>query len=84
VIVTQCPDNGPEVRRVLKGVSQNAICKHDGKPRRWWTAKGSDRYLHGERAILTAVQYVANQPNPLADIIDTQVIIKASGGVHPR
>jgi REP element-mobilizing transposase RayT len=84
VIVMQCPDNGPEVRRILKGVSQNAICKHDGKPRRWWTAKGSDRYLHGERAILTAAQYVADQPNPLAEIIEMLLIDPASGGVYPR
>src|SRR4051794_39407773 len=46
VIVMQCPDNGPEVRRILKGVSQNTICKHDGKSQRWWSEKGSDRYLH--------------------------------------
>lgn len=75
VMVMQCPDNGPEVRRILKGVSQNAICKHDGKSRRWWTEKGSDRYLHGERAILTATQYVANQPNPLAEIVDMKVVV---------
>jgi REP element-mobilizing transposase RayT len=84
VIVKQCPDNGPEVRRILKGVSQNAICKHDGKSRRWWTEKGSDRYLHGERAVLAAAQYVANQPHPLAEIVDMQVIGAASGGVYPR
>ena len=53
-----------EVRRILKGVSQNAICKYDCKAKRWWTEKGSDRYLHGERAILAATQYVGNQLNP--------------------
>jgi hypothetical protein len=74
VIVMQCPDTGPEVRRILKGVSQNAICKYDCKAKRWWTEKGSDRYLHGERAILAATQYVGNQLNPPAEIVDMKVI----------
>jgi REP element-mobilizing transposase RayT len=74
VIVTDCPDNGPEVRRILKGVSQNALSSHLGKPRRWWTAGGSDRYLHGETAIDAATRYVANQPGILAEIVDMMVL----------
>jgi REP element-mobilizing transposase RayT len=70
VVVTNCPDNAPEVRRILKGVSQNTLGKHDGKSQRWWTAGGSDRYLHGEQAIIAATRYVANQPGVLAEIID--------------
>jgi REP element-mobilizing transposase RayT len=78
VVITNCPDDGPAVRRVLKGVSQSALSEHIGKPRRWWTAGGSDRYKHGEREILAAVNYVANQPNPLAEIVDMQVISRPS------
>lgn len=74
VIVTRCPDAGPVVRRVLKGVSQNALSDHEGKPRRWWTRGGSDRYLHGERAITAATKYVANQPGALIEIVDMKVI----------
>ena len=74
VVVCNCPDNGPEVWRILKGVSQNAISQFLGKPRRSWSAGGSDRYLHGERAITTAVQYVANQPDILAEIIDMSIV----------
>jgi REP element-mobilizing transposase RayT len=74
VIVCNCPDNGPEVRRILKGVSQSAISRFLGKPRRSWTAGGSDRYLHGERAITTAVQYVANQPGILAEIVNMSIV----------
>ena len=74
VIVSNCPDDGPEVRRVLKGVSQNAICKHDGKSQRWWTAGGSDRYLHGERAIAAATNYVASQPGVLVEIVNMIVM----------
>ncbi len=73
VVVCKCPDNGPEVRRILKGVSQNSVCEFLGKPRRWWTAGGSDRYLHGTRAIESAVNYVANQSGKLAEIIDMKI-----------
>jgi REP element-mobilizing transposase RayT len=78
VIVTNCPDNGPEVRRILKGVSQNALSKSCGSARRWWTAGGRDRYKHGEHAILAAVNYVANQPDPLVEIVDMRIIVPAS------
>lgn len=78
VVVTNCPDNGPEIRRILKGVSQNSLCKQLGKSRRWWTAGGSDRYLHGERAIAAAVNYVSNQPGALAEIVN--MIIRPGDG----
>ncbi|MBL8798114.1 MAG: hypothetical protein JNM56_29725 [Planctomycetia bacterium] len=44
VVVMDCPDDGPQVRRVLKGCTQAALCEFAGQQRRWWTASGSDRY----------------------------------------
>jgi REP element-mobilizing transposase RayT len=73
VVVSNCPDNGPAARRVLKGVSQNSICQSLDASRRIWTAGGSDRYLHGDRAIEAAVHYVANQPNMLAEIVNMKI-----------
>jgi REP element-mobilizing transposase RayT len=61
VVITDCPDDGPAVRRVLKGVSQAALSRAQGRPQRWWTAGGSDRYKHGAAAVEAAVQYVADQ-----------------------
>lgn len=65
VVVAECPDNGSAVRRVLKGVSQAKLNEHIGKPCSWWTRGGSDLYLHGERAILAAISYVARQERML-------------------
>jgi hypothetical protein len=67
-----CPDDGPAVRRFLKGGSQAALCEHHDSPRVWWTAKGSDRYKHGQTEIESATRYVADQENKLAEIIDMQ------------
>ena len=72
VVVTECPDDGPTVRRVLKGISQAALSRQNQSPRRWWTQGGSDRYLHGERAIAAAMRYVENQDYVLAKITDMQ------------
>ena len=73
VLITRCPDGGPAVRRILKGVSQAALSKSAGRPKRWWTAGGSNRYLHGNRAVHAAFSYVANQPGKLADVLHNQV-----------
>src|SRR5262249_18727114 len=51
VVVTECPDDGPAVRRVLKGVTQAALSRHNGSPRRWWTEDGSNRYKHTDEEI---------------------------------
>jgi REP element-mobilizing transposase RayT len=74
VVVFDCPDNGPLVRRILKGVSQRAMSLAVGQSRRWWTQGGSDRYLHGHLAIEAAIRYVANQEGMLAAIRDGQVV----------
>jgi REP element-mobilizing transposase RayT len=73
VVVQDCPDNGPAVRRVLKGTSQAALNAALGGQRRWWTQGGSDRYKHGWEAIEAAVKYVAGQPGMLVEIVDMQV-----------
>jgi REP element-mobilizing transposase RayT len=90
VVVMDCPDDGPAVRRILKGNSHAALSEHEraaaitpeqraagftpaGQGHRWWTAGGSDRYKHDWAAIETAVNYVADQPGMLVEIIDMEV-----------
>ena len=73
VVITDCPDDGPMVRRILKGNSQAALSIATGRRQRWWTAGGSDRYKHDHLAIETAVDYVARQPGMLAQIVDMAV-----------
>jgi REP element-mobilizing transposase RayT len=74
VVVTECPDDGPAVRRVLKGVSQAALSKAAGQPRTWWTAKGSDRYKHGHAAVEAAIKYVAKQEHVLVHIVNNEIV----------
>jgi REP element-mobilizing transposase RayT len=74
VVICHCPDDGPAVRRVLKGVSQSKLSKTAGRSQRWWTAGGSDRYKHGHTAIDAAVDYVARQAYKLVEIVDMQVL----------
>ena len=81
VVVRDCPNDGPAVRRVLKGSSQADLNDHFGHNRRWWTAGGSDRYKNDWPAIEAAVQYVENQPGMLAGIIDGQVV--GTAGINP-
>jgi REP element-mobilizing transposase RayT len=44
VVLMDCPNDGPAVRRILKGTSQADLTDHVGHTKRWWTAGGSDRY----------------------------------------
>ncbi len=74
VVVAECPDDGSAVRRALKGVSQAALNAYVGKPCSWWTRGGSDRYLHGERAIAAAVNYVARQRGMLAGVENNLIV----------
>jgi len=69
LLLRDVPDDGPAVRRILKGVSQKVLSDRHGKPMRWWTAGGSDRYLHDERSTLGAVAYVEQQEWMLARIV---------------
>jgi REP element-mobilizing transposase RayT len=74
VVVTECPDDGPGVRRILKGNSQTQLSKIRGKPKRWWTAGGSNRYLHTEEAIRATIRYIAEQKRKLAEIVDMEIM----------
>jgi REP element-mobilizing transposase RayT len=74
MVVADCPDDGPAVRRVLKGVSQAALSKAAGQPRTWWTAKGSDRYKHGHAAVEAAINYVAEQERVLVHIVNNEIV----------
>ena len=78
VVVTACSDDGSAVRRVLKGVSQAALSSQFGKPCSWWTRGGSDRYLHGARAIAAAVNYVGKQERMLA-AVENNVMADVAG-----
>jgi REP element-mobilizing transposase RayT len=76
-VLMNCPDDGPAVRRILKGNSHAALAESTGKRQRWWTAGGSDRYKHDWPSIETAVAYVADQPGKLVEIVDMEVRIIA-------
>jgi len=87
VLLTDCPNDGPAVRRILKGTSQAALNDHVGHNQRWWTAGGSDRYKNDWPTIEAAVQYVENQSGKLALIIDGRAagfIPAEHGGDKPR
>ncbi|MBI2806741.1 MAG: hypothetical protein HYX68_17315 [Planctomycetes bacterium] len=77
VVVMDCPDDGSKVRRVLKGTTQAALTRHRGKPQRWWTQGGSDRYKHGQAAIDAAIKYVADQERKLAEVVDMKPAVCA-------
>ena len=74
VVVCDCPDDGPAIRRVLKGTSQAALSRLAGSPRKWWTTGGSDRYKHGMNAVRSAVVYVANQEFMLVKIVNNEIV----------
>jgi REP element-mobilizing transposase RayT len=74
VVVMDCPDDGSQVRRVLKGNTQAQLSKNNGTSRVWWTTGGSDRYKHGESAIVEAIRYVADQEHKLAEVMDMKAL----------
>jgi REP element-mobilizing transposase RayT len=74
VVVANCPDDGPAVRRVLKGTSQAALSRFAGTLCKWWTTGGSDRYKHGEAAIASAIEYVNNQEFVLVKIVNNEIV----------
>jgi REP element-mobilizing transposase RayT len=74
LVVTDCPDDGPAVRRILKGNAHAELSTARGKMLRWWTTGGSDHYLHDIAAIEASIQYVANQHGKLAEIVDGRVL----------
>jgi REP element-mobilizing transposase RayT len=74
VVITHCPDDGPAVRRVLKGTSQAALSRLAGKLRKWWTTGGSDRYKHGASAVAAAIKYVDEQEHVLVKILNNEIV----------
>jgi len=74
VVVADCPDDGPGVRRVLKGVTQAALGRAEARRRRWWTQGGSNRYLHGSSSVEAAVAYVAQQRHILAEVVNGTIV----------
>jgi hypothetical protein len=73
-VICKCPPDGPAVRRVLKGRAHADLARSSAGTHRWWTKGGSDRYLNDEASIEGALHYVANQPNPLAEIVDGRIL----------
>ena len=73
LLIFDCPTDGPEVRRVLKGNSQAALTRQNGSPRRWWTAGGSDRYKNDDLAIETAMKYIEDQDKILVSIVENRI-----------
>jgi REP element-mobilizing transposase RayT len=80
VLVGSCPQDGPTVRRILKGVSQAALSRQHGSPRRWWTENGSNRYKFDQPAIDAAIEYIARQEGMLAGIDDMRALVVEADG----
>jgi REP element-mobilizing transposase RayT len=74
VLVTNCPEDGPGVRRILKGVSQAKLSDVAGANRRWWTQGGSDRQKFDDAAMDAADEYIEKQVGQLAEIVDNVAI----------
>lgn len=75
LVLIDVPDDGPRVRRILKGFSQKRLTEraNDNVSRRWWTQGGSDRYLHDDRSIVGAIRYVEEQKGMLVKIVENVV-----------
>jgi REP element-mobilizing transposase RayT len=78
VVVQDSPDDGPTVRRVLKGTSQAALKRLTGRSQRWWTQGGSDRSKRDGPAIEAAIRYVERQSRKLVEIVEMEV--RCDGG----
>ena len=73
-LTTGCPDDGPAIRRIFKGVTSAELSNKAGNPGRWWMHGGSDRYLHDQRAIDAVERYIREQQGILCEIVKMQVI----------
>ena len=74
VVINHCPDDGPGVRRILKGNAQADLNRILSCVRKWWTAGGSNRYLRGDTAIEAAIEYVAQQDYKLVEIVNMNIV----------
>lgn len=79
VVLMQCPQDGPAVRRILKGTTQAALSELAGKSIRTWTTRGSDRYKFDQRAIDNAIEYVRRQEHMLVGIENMKIFIPGDG-----
>ena len=73
-LTTDCPDDGPAILRIFKGVASAELSNQTGHPGRWWTRGGSVRYLHDQRAINAVALYIRKQQGILCEIVDMQVV----------
>ena len=73
-LTTNCPDDGPAVRRIFKGVTSAELSDKAGRPGRWWTRGGSNRYLHDQSAINAVECYIREQQGILCEIVEMQVV----------
>ena len=83
-VIKNCPDDGPAVRRILKGVSQAKLSDFARANIKWWATGGSDRYKHDDAAIEAAIAYVENQQYQLARIVDNVASLVRPAGQTRR
>jgi hypothetical protein len=84
VVVCKCPPDGPAVRRLWKGRAHADFRRSSSGPQHLWTKGGSDRYLNDGASIAGAIHYVANQLNPLAEIIDGRILTRVEIDAEAR
>jgi REP element-mobilizing transposase RayT len=84
LLVHDCPDDGPAVRRIFKGRSQARLSDAFGSNRRWWTAGGFDSYLHSEEAIEEKSDYIHRQPFIIVEIDDMKVVARVNIDNQPK
>jgi len=86
LVVGVSGDPEPEkIRGDFKAYGSRALNQKWGKPVNgtWWTEGGSNRKLPDEKAVLRAIEYVKNQPNPLLIWINNDFQAGRAEGVSP-
>jgi REP element-mobilizing transposase RayT len=90
LLVAAHPHGKNEIMRRFKSVSAVRLTQHFGHPPakagdslekggRWWTREGSKREKRDEAAVAAAIEYVAEQADKLAEIVDGTVVRKVVG-----
>ncbi len=66
LLVAATDEAAPEgIMRDLKAYSARRLNALAGTKRKWWTRRGSRRYLSDQRAVVSAAAYVQRQQHPL-------------------
>ncbi|MGQ9505346.1 MAG: transposase [Thermogutta sp.] len=66
IVVTAAEEVSPEViLRDMKAYGSRVLNQIGPRRRRWWTRRGSRRYLPHDRAVQNAIEYVQRQPGAL-------------------